>query len=345
MIHRRPVDPLYPLVLLLVVVVSLWWAVTARAQGGSPVEALPAWGTVPSPNGGYDTSNRLSDVEVLSPTDVWAVGSSGTGGYLDGHQPMIQHWDGSRWQVAALPPDAPAGDLQGVSASAPDNVWAVGGAGTGGGALVLRWDGSAWHQVPYTVPYTHWHWLYDVEALAPDDVWVVGEAETEYDYRMLLFHWDGSTWTDFSLNPTANGEKLVAVEARGPNDVWAVGYGGSYGERSVYVLHWDGSNWQQVADPVLDGFEALNELSIAPTGEVWLLGQVGEAHEPGVARWDGAAWQMLPLPAIAGVWTEIAHGIVGVGANEAWVVGRYALNGVFYGLTWYWNGSGSVGAG
>jgi hypothetical protein len=108
----------------------------------------PTWvsvtgaGGVPAP-GTIDTV--LTGVDVLSASDVWAVGY-----YFDGgvNQPLALHWDGSTWSNSPIPG---AGLLRKVTALAPDNVWAAGTVYNGSlqryQSLVEHFDGTAWTPV------------------------------------------------------------------------------------------------------------------------------------------------------------------------------------------------------
>jgi hypothetical protein len=108
----------------------------------------PTWvsvtgaGGVPAPG----TIDRvLTGVDVLSASDVWAVGY-----YFDGgvNQPLALHWDGSTWSNSPIPG---AGLLRKVTALAPDNVWAAGTVYNGSlqryQSLVEHFDGTAWTPV------------------------------------------------------------------------------------------------------------------------------------------------------------------------------------------------------
>ena len=103
------------------------------------------WQIVPSPNAGA-SHNRLDDVAVLGSADAWAVGNYEE---YDGGptHPLIERWDGQQWTI--VPPTIATGRLRGISALAPNDIWAVGGDGVGG-ALALHWDGLQWNRV--TVP-------------------------------------------------------------------------------------------------------------------------------------------------------------------------------------------------
>ena len=93
---------------------------------------------VPAPPGTIDTV--LTGVDVLSASDVWAVGY-----YFDGgvNRPLALHWDGSTWTNSPVPG---AGMLRKVRALAPDNVWAAGTFYNGSiyQSLVEHFDGTAW---------------------------------------------------------------------------------------------------------------------------------------------------------------------------------------------------------
>ncbi|SEL61238.1 hypothetical protein [Streptacidiphilus jiangxiensis] len=102
------------------------------------------WHAVALPHGS-DVANLVS-VTATSAHDVWAVG------YSTRDQPRVLHYDGRTWtQVAKLGFHGLYGEVGGVAAHGPNDVWAVGRVLTGehdrGHALVLHWDGHAWHQV------------------------------------------------------------------------------------------------------------------------------------------------------------------------------------------------------
>jgi hypothetical protein len=105
----------------------------------------PAWVSVTGAGGGpapgtIDTV--LTGVDVLSASDVWAVGY-----YSDGSadQPLALHWDGSTWSNSPIPG---AGMLRKVTAIAPDNVWAAGTYYNPTAqlyqTLLAHFDGTAW---------------------------------------------------------------------------------------------------------------------------------------------------------------------------------------------------------
>lgn len=86
-----------------------------------------AWTSVTSPNHGT-ARNDLHGVAAVSANDVWAVGDyNSASGYAEGRT-LIQHWDGSSWQVVYSPSPSVNQDhfLYAVDALSADDVWAVG---------------------------------------------------------------------------------------------------------------------------------------------------------------------------------------------------------------------------
>src|SRR5947209_19350297 len=100
--------------------------------------AVPAscnWRVVPSPNPatGKTIFNTLNGVAAVSANDVWAVGTEMNS---TPNQAIVEHWNGTKWQLSK-PAQASFAELNGVVALAADNVWAV-------GTLIEHWNGSTW---------------------------------------------------------------------------------------------------------------------------------------------------------------------------------------------------------
>src|SRR5512135_2821947 len=103
-------------------------------------------------------------IERLPSNDVWAVG--------DNTGPLIEHWDGTKWSLVPTPSAAAAGTLNAVTATAANDVWAVGFAG--GSNLVMHFDGTSWSVAP--APLVRNSHLSGVSAMSSTDVWAVGSA-------------------------------------------------------------------------------------------------------------------------------------------------------------------------
>lgn len=83
-------------------------------------------------------------VATTSDGKVWAAGRAVQESAKNA-VPAIQTWDGSAWRRQVLP-KVGKGELTGLAALAPDDIWAVGGATSGGveRPYAAHWDGTKW---------------------------------------------------------------------------------------------------------------------------------------------------------------------------------------------------------
>lgn len=165
------------------------------------------WKVVPSPNpGGINNFNELNAVAAASPARAWAVGrltSTRTG--LT--KPIIEHWNGRRWKLDAIPNPGTSNTLLGVAATSPTNAWAVGGYAIGSGhdhTLIEHWNGKAWRRVPSPSPGgTNSSDLFSVTAISRASAWAIGYYTKGTAVLTLIEHWNGRTWKQVtSPNPT-----------------------------------------------------------------------------------------------------------------------------------------------
>ncbi|HYP39628.1 MAG TPA: FG-GAP-like repeat-containing protein, partial [Chloroflexia bacterium] len=213
------------------------WAVGAN-DGAHATRAMhwdgTAWSIVPTPNGGgFSDDNVLTSIAAVSPNDIWAVGYI----YPKGGTPttLSIHWNGTQWTRVITPnPGNYFRRLNGVTALAANDVWAVGSYSTNSGKtytpLFLHWNGTQWQHVssPQVGDYDS---LDDVHAIAPNDIWAVGTtAACDFcPFQTLTMHWNGTAWTpEFSPNGFRDFSRLEAVTATSPGDVWAVGFTDEY---------------------------------------------------------------------------------------------------------------------
>ncbi len=111
------------------------------------------------------TPYYLYSVFMVSATDGWAVGGSGT----------IIRYDGTEWSNVTSPTTETLNSMHMVSAS---DGWAVGIEGT-----IIRWDGTNWNTV--TSPTTET--LRSVHMVSASDGWAVGSGGT-------ILRWTGTEW-------------------------------------------------------------------------------------------------------------------------------------------------------
>lgn len=202
--------------------------VTGAGSGGPTVEhwngsgwsALPALAPLAQNTMQYE---NLLGITALSDNNVWVVGGT-VGHSCGGALPaVIEHWDGAHWTVV---PNVPDGTLSAISASGPNDIWAVGALYPSGAEYgVMHYDGKTWTPISFPGPANQQPQLKSVSAHAPNDVWVVGTGYTGQRETPVALHWDGKTWTKTPVPlPRDGANALYGVAAVGASDVWAVGY-------------------------------------------------------------------------------------------------------------------------
>jgi hypothetical protein len=178
------------------------------------------WSIVQGPPTGSFAA--LSGVSATSSTDVWAVGSQGRSA-----QAEVLHFDGTTWSVV---PNVPSvGNLNAVTAVAPNNVWAV------GGRTILHFDGSKWTSVAAAIPGSGsaqvGFGFSGIAAASANNIYAVGAfSDPTIDggfERTLVEHWDGTSWSVVSSpNSTDGHDDLSGVTTRSDGTAIAVGTAG-----------------------------------------------------------------------------------------------------------------------
>jgi hypothetical protein len=162
------------------------------------------------------------------------------------------------------------GGLLSVSASGPNDVWAVGpdeAAPLGSHTIIHHWDGAAWQRLPSPDGATGdraVNALNDVFALAPDHAWAVGESVESPGWgtkpsRVLVEHWDGATWSIVPAPSPFSGEnQLNGVSGTAPNDIWAVGFALDEEDTvtTTLAMHWDGPSGRSIRRRICEAEEA-----------------------------------------------------------------------------------------
>jgi len=154
--------------------------------------------------------HELADVEAIASDDVWAVGDYR---FIAGaFRGVTYHWDGHAWSYVPSPIEGiTQSGLEDVEATAPNEVWALGGSDDG--PVLMRWDGSAWSLMP-PPPNSGG----SLAVIAPDNIWVSGWNG--------YWHWDGSGWSETPAE--VPGASFVirngGLEVVGGCDVWSVGF-------------------------------------------------------------------------------------------------------------------------
>lgn len=196
----------------------------------------PVVTTAASPNG---NGHGITDIVASGPDDVWFLGRV-TASRI---QALAMHWDGATMLMQFAPPPASAPianlELRSGAAIAPNDVWLVGGGPNYLGTVpyLVHGDGSTLSVIPGATSGNTYR-ISSVAALASNDVWVMGEEQAGNNLTLLLWRWNGTSWS-----PAPQwGPGFWAHTLHAANGVlFAGGLGG--------VLRWDGAAW--VSDTTL----------------------------------------------------------------------------------------------
>ncbi|HST05403.1 MAG TPA: S-layer homology domain-containing protein [Chloroflexia bacterium] len=302
----------------------------------------PVWHLVSSPNFASG-SNFLFGVKEVAPDDVWAVGYYTSTDSIS--RTLTLHWNGTDWNIVPSPnTEAHDNILRSVSASASNDVWAVGYSANADairGTLTLHWDGTQWSIVPSPNTTSPENVLQGVTSVGADDVWAVGYHEN----RALIFtqtltmHWDGTTWTVVSSPDTGTRAILYAITSLASDYVWAVGFyvdGNSIGQ--TLTLHWDGTQWDIVPSPNGPGNSTLTAVDAHTANDIWAVGNYFHGPQespPLVEHWDGSQWSIVPSPWFGGSYYEL-NAVVALASDDAWILGNRDVDPSFI---LHWDGS------
>jgi hypothetical protein len=227
------------------------WAVGNHGASSTLIEHWNGskWTVQPSPNRGLYAG--LTSVVAISARNVWAVGSFY--GFDGINHTLIEHWDGSKWTVHPSPsPGNHDNGLNGIAASGPSSIWAVGITTNAGGpqrALIERWNGLRW-TTQATPAAAFYVWLNAAAAVSGTLAWAAGASG-----GTLVERWNGREWRFqvtpdpvYSADPVLELKGIAAVSA---SDAWAVGYAGEdfNPDSKTLIEHWNGKSWQIKPSP------------------------------------------------------------------------------------------------
>ncbi len=198
----------------------------------------------------------------------------------------------------------------------------------------------------------------------PSDVWIVGADGAGDPGGPMLFHYDGTSWTDLETGGTG---KLQWVWSDGGDEVWMVGQGAqvvryarSTGTFDVEVIadpatvlwglwgssasdlwavsgdprgalvgeihHFDGASWSVAYQAPTDQSYALFKVWGSAADDVWAVGSYGL-----LVHYDGVSWTRQPAPEAN---TQTMFTVHGAGSDDATAVG-----GAANGAAWHYDGT------
>ncbi|MEW2359193.1 hypothetical protein [Spirillospora sp. NPDC029432] len=254
---------------------------TGRTIPGNPV--VRRWkngGWVEYPLGGLPRQATITNVEAVSPEDVWI---SGTRHVTDGPaRSYIGRFTGSAFAEVPLPSGATGAHLQADAAG----VWLS----TAGD--LYRWTGGSWAHVT-ALPTLRQH---NLQVRSADDVWLFGQT-SDYTDTVEAHRWDGTAWKRVPVEQDTRLGTITDVLPLSSGEAWAAGVDWTDGGGRAVLLRWDGTTWKHV--PVPDGLNALARIARAPDGTLWANGHAtDQPAAPGLIRYRGGAWERVPTPAV-----------------------------------------------
>jgi hypothetical protein len=202
------------------------------------------------------------------------------------------------------------------------------------GAVVLRWNGSAWSRLAVPGVAGKSTTFTGVKAFSATDAWAVGASSTVSLGETLAMHFDGTAWArPPTPSPGTRNNTVTSVDGIAPGDVWAVGQSLDlpYGNRvrQSLIMHWNGSTWSQLPSPN-NGSTYLSDVVAVSATDAWAVGS--GAAGAFVTRWNGTAWATAPAPPLAGL-----RGVTARSGTDVWVAGSDAAGAPALA---HWTGTG-----
>ncbi|HET7228967.1 MAG TPA: hypothetical protein VFJ16_03160 [Longimicrobium sp.] len=210
--------------------------------------------------------------------DIWAVGDGGT----------LAHYDGAEWSTQTV--DSVSTPLYSVWGANVENVYAVGEMGT-----ILHFNGGGW-AVDTTIAGVS---LYSVWGTGGEDVWAAGQAGGDGGGGGVLYHNDGSGWTEVA-DPEIAQTTLYSGWSSSPTNVW-IASGGD-------LLHWDGEAWTRT---LVGSGAPLYGVAGTGASDVFAVGEIGT-----ILHFGGSGW----VTQAASEFADIA-GLWGSSESDVWAVG------------------------
>jgi hypothetical protein len=255
------------------------------------------------------TGNNLFDLDVISGTDIWAVGASGN----------ISHYDGASWSQFA---NTGSSNINGIDMVTAADGWAVGDS-----SKFYRYNGAAWSEFADLGSTA----VNDLEMLSSASGWAVGNSAKFYRYNgaawsefvdlgapninsidMIsatdgwaagnsgkIYRYNGVAWSEFVDKAGETFNALTMVSAA---DGWVVGNTG-------HIYRWNGTSWDSVSSPITDN---LNNIFMITASDGWIVGDSGK-----ILHWNGSVWnETIDIGATA------LNAVAFVNAANGWALGN-----------------------
>jgi alpha-tubulin suppressor-like RCC1 family protein len=326
--------------------------VTAISAGGSFGLALLAGGTVDGwgdgafgqlGNGTTNTLTTPTAVSGLTAVSAISAGGASSAAVVAAAAPAPPTPVRSIWQAEATvnlqATQLTNSTLAGVSASGPNDAWAVGNHSDTKAfdhPLAEHRVGGTWTQVRVPQPAGQEAILSGVDDISPGNAWAVGTsfpASNQNARVTLIEHWNGTRWSIVpSPNPASgtpgDSDTLTSISGTGPDDLWAAGWDSNAALNTIQLLfeHWNGTAWTAVTSPTpIGSFQFASGITAVSPSNVWAVGkdETRGASKTLSAHWNGTAWSIVPTPNIthAGDAQNQLTGVSSDAAGDVWASG------------------------
>jgi hypothetical protein len=234
----------------------------SAALGTEPINSALAeewngkkWAIVPSAAPPGLTSNAFSAVACPAADSCFATVNGHHG--QQNRPPVIEHWNGSGWQVQdlTLPVGTTLAELASVSCGSPTQCWAAGDLYAEGGserAFVEEWNGSAWSLGP-PFPAADYDYVQPtgISAQPGGTYMMVGQLDTTSGAAdVFAARWDGTHWKVHGFQGPPGYEALLwSVSCPSASMCEAVGTSNA----NALAYDWNGSAWTAETLPTVDG--------------------------------------------------------------------------------------------
>jgi len=228
----------------------------------------------------------------------------------------------TKFQVVHTPDKNFNDTLFAASASAPDDIWAV-------GDEAVHYDGMAFTEFPAQIASPGFGSAVELTGVvdfSPTNAWAVGLSSTlESGSQTVIEQWNGAAWSIFPGPTFAQFDtpSLRSISGVAPNDIWAVG---SLLTDSGQILnflfeHYDGVSWTAISQRIDDKF--LLSVSADASDDAWAVGFDGPENDNSrtlVMHWNGKKWSRSVSPS-TGPGANQLNSVLALAPDNVWAVG------------------------
>lgn len=296
----------------------------------------------------------FANMACVTASDCWSAGSGLN--RAGGNVPFIEHWTGTRFQLARTP--VRNAHLQGLVCVARDDCWVAGGAGHDATAynqighyrpLLEHWNGRGWEAARTPNPGRPDTELSDVSCLAKTDCYAVGWTATGSGSAGLVEHWTGKQW---QVVPGAQvtGQQFVYLVGivclpRSVCNIVGQEQAGSSSPPHVFGERGVGRTWSVVSMPspsnsrtALYGLACASAADCLATGSAYVWPSGGLNPGEAIAEhWNGRSWSLVsPGLAQANRLSDVSC----TSRTDCWAVGSTFTDTIDSpAVVAHWNGS------